>query len=187
MIAERIMENHRNTGKMPTNTFLRETSQNDLACQIVRHGGFAAWAERLGLKREHSDSDTGWTGEIEVQKALEAAGFKVERPTAVRWPFDLLVDEVVRVDVKSTRFTKYGPCAGWFYRVGKAPQADLLAFHQLDTGTTYWIPWNIAPHSNVTISKDGGKWANYRNATGILSKMVETRKLEAAEMRALVN
>jgi hypothetical protein len=182
MIADRIMENYRNTGIMPTNSYLTETGQGDLAQQIAKKGGFFKWAERLGLAREHSDSDTGWDGEKRVQKVLESAGFQVDRSTAVKWPFDLLVNKVLRIDVKSANFTCYGPCKGWFYRIGKAPQADLIALHQLDTGETYWIPWHIIPHSNVTISKDGGKWARYKEALWIVQSMLEPRQAEVEKL-----
>ena len=182
MISDRIMENYRNTGTMPTNQYLKDTGQGDLANQISKKGGFFKWAERLGVARQHSDSDTGWDGEKRVQKILESAGFQVERCTAVKWPFDLLVNKVLRVDVKSANFACYGPCKGWFYRIGKAPQADLIALHQLDTGSTYWIPWNIIPHSNVTISKDGGKWARYKETLWIVQSMIETRQAEAEKL-----
>jgi len=182
MIADRIMENYRSTGLMPTNQYLKESGQNDLANQICKSGGFLKWADRLGLSREHSDSDTGWDGEKRVQKILESAGFQVERMTAVKWPFDLLINKVLRVDVKSANFAQYGLCKGWFYRIGKAPQADLIALHQLDTGETYWIPWNIVPHSNVTISKDGGKWARYKETLWVVQSMIETRQTEAEKL-----
>ena len=182
MISDRIMENYRNTGLMPTNQYLKETGQCDLAGQISKKGGFFKWAERLGLSREHSDSDTGWNGELRVQKMLESAGFQVDRIAAVKWPFDLLINKVLRVDVKSANFAEYGPCKGWFYRIGKTPQADLIALHQLDTGATYWIPWNIIPHSNVTISKDGGKWARYKETLWIVQSMIETRQAEAEKL-----
>ena len=182
MIADRIMENYRSTGLMPTNQYLKETGQSDLANKICKSGGFLKWAERLGLSREHSDSDTGWDGEKRVQKILESAGFQVERIAAVKWPFDLLINKVLRVDVKSANFAEYGPCKGWFYSIGKAPQADLIALHQLDTGETYWIPWNIVPHSSVTISKDGGKWARYKETLLIVQSMIETRQAETEKL-----
>lgn len=183
MVADRIRGIASKTGVFPSISFLRESGQNDLACQITRRGGSFAWADRLGLKREHSDSDTGWEGEVAVQGILEAEHFRVERQSAVRWPFDLLVNGVLRVDVKAARFATYGPCSGWFYRIGKAPQADLIALHQLDTGTTYWIPWVSVPTSNITISKDGGKWAPFRNAIGLVAKMSDRREWEAEESR----
>ena len=182
MISERIMENYRTLGSMPTNTYLNETGQGDLAQQISKKGGFIEWSERLGLQRIHSDSDTVWDGEKRVQKILESAGFQVERIAAVKWPFDLLINKVLRVDVKSANFAQYGPCKGWFYRIGKAPQADLIALHQLDTGETYWIPWHIVPHSSVTISKDGGKWARYKESLWIVQSMLEPRQTEADKL-----
>ena len=185
MIADRIMENYRNTGLMPTNQYLLETGQGDLSNQIAKKGGFFKWADRLGLSRAPSASDTGWDGEKRVQKILESAGFQVERSIAVKWPFDLLVNKVLRIDVKSANFAVYGACKGWFYRIGKVPQADLMALHQLDTGETYWIPWHIIPHSNVTISKDGGKWAPYKEALWIVQSMLETRQAEAEKLSLL--
>jgi len=182
MIADRIMENYRNTGLMPTNQYLLETGQGDLSNQIAKKGGFFKWADRLGLSRAPSASDTGWDGEKRVQKILESAGFQVERSIAVKWPFDLLVNKVLRIDVKSANFAVYGACKGWFYRIGKMPQADLMALHQLDTGETYWIPWHIIPHSNVTISKDGGKWARYKESLWIVQSMLEPRQAEIEKM-----
>jgi hypothetical protein len=178
MIAERIMEIHRNIGKFPTNAYLKETGQSDLANQITKKGGFLAWADRLGLQREHSDTDTGWSGEIEVMELLKKDWSNVTRSIAVKAPFDLLINNVLRVDVKSARFAKYGPCSGWFYRIGKMPQADVIALYQLDTKEVYWIPWNRVPTSNITISKSGGMYALFRNNIDIVRRMLATREAE---------
>lgn len=178
MIVERIMENYTRTGKFPTNSYLKETGQNDLANQLSKNGGFIAWAERLGLKREPSDSDTGWQGEIEVMELLKKEWPNVTRSFAVRAPFDLLINDVLRVDVKSTRFAKYGPCSGWFHRMGKLPQADVIALYQLDTKEVYWIPWNRVPTSNITITKTGGIYAMFRNNIDIVRRMLATREAE---------
>ncbi len=178
MIADRIMENYRNTGKFPTNTYLNETGQADLQNQITKKGGFIKWSERLGIPREHSDSDTGWDGEIEVAKILREQGFTVDRPSAVKSPYDLLVKDVLRVDVKTAKFAKYKPCSGWFYRIGKMPQADVIALYQLDTKEVYWIPWNRVPTSNITISKSGGMYALFRNNIDIVRRMLATREAE---------
>jgi hypothetical protein len=179
MIADRIMENYRNTGKFPTNAYLQETGQNNLSCAIVRAGGFPKWSERLGIPREHSDSDTGWDGEIEVAKILREQGFTVDRPSAVKNPYDLLVNDILRVDVKTAKFAKYGPCSGWFYRIGKAPQADLIALFQMDTKEVYWMPWYRVPHTNITISKSGGIHSPFRNNLQVVQVMMNMRKNEA--------
>lgn len=186
MVAERIRIVAAGTGVFPSITFLKETGQNDLACQITRRGGSLVWADRLGLKREHSDSDTGWEGERSVMDLIARNGLSVTRPTAVKWPFDLLVGGLLRVDVKAARFARYGPCSGWFYRIGKAPQADVVALHQLDTGETYWIPWTRIPRSNVTISRSGGIYAPYREAFQIVHLLLQARRQDEAQLDASI-
>lgn len=178
MVADAILESFKSTGRFPSAPYLRETGQNGLSCAIVRTGGFVKWAKRLGIDREKSDSDVGWDGERQVQELLTGRGFVVEKQAGVTWPFDLLVNKSLRVDVKSAKFATYGPCSGWFYRIGKAPQADLIALMQTDAGSVYFIPWPLVPFSNITISKSGGKWASFMNRFDIVDEMVKSRTAE---------
>lgn len=165
---------------MPSSNELRALGRNDLAGQISKKGGFPTWAARLGISRKHSDSDTGWDGEIALAESAAKNGFTVERMTGVKAPYDLVLDGVVRVDVKTARFAEYGPCRGWFYRVGKAIQADVLALYQLDTGACYFLPWSIGPTTNITISRSGGKYAAFKDRYDIIKKLAEQRKKETA-------
>lgn len=167
-------------GKMPTCSELRQLGRNDLACQVSRRGGFLDWAKRLGAERSISDSDTGWAGEIELAKRLTTRGFNVERMTAVKSPYDLRINGAIRIDVKAANYAEYGVCRGWFYRVGKEAQADIIALLQLETGTSYFIPWTICPKSNVTISRSGGKWAQFRDRYDIIKELVTQRMSETA-------
>ena len=164
---------------MPTSTMLKEIGRHDLDHQISKRGGYAFWAKRVGVERKHSDSDTGWDGEIKLAEILTVKGFSVERSTAVKWPYDLCVDGV-RIDVKTAKYAEYGACRGWFYRVGKYSQSDVLAFFQMDTTDCYFLPWQICPTSNVTISRDGGKYAQFKNRFDILKTIIEHRKQETA-------
>lgn len=163
---------------MPSASRLRQLGRNDLAVKISRTGGFIAWAKRLGASREHSDSDTGWNGEVEFAKKLAVMGFSVTRMDAVKSPYDLRVNGCVRVDVKSAKYAEYGPCRGWFYRVGKEPQADIIALYQIDTKSVYFIPWSVCPVSNVTISRDGGKWSPFKDRYDILRELIAARSSE---------
>lgn len=151
-------------GRMPTNSELKKLGRGDLSNQIVKRGGFKPIADRFGLRQSDSDSLFGWEGEKMAQEVLEEKGFQVERSGEVRWPFDLLVDGLVRVDVKSARFAQYGPCSGWFYRIGKRPQADVIMLVQVDTKEAYYLHWLDCPSSNITISRDGGKYRNFKGA-----------------------
>lgn len=168
----------------PTNSELRAMGRLDLANQIARRGGFVSCARAFGSERPKSDSDTGWIGEEEASARLSDLGFVVEHRDGVKCPFDLLVDAVLRVDVKAARLSRYHHSCGWFYRIGKHPQSDVILLWQLDTGEFYAIPWFVCPRTNMTISRDGGKYAAFRNSVELLRDMVATRKQELERLGA---
>lgn len=159
-------------GRMPTNSELQQLGRCDLANQITKRGGFAKNAQSRGLSQVASDSSFGWEGEVEASRLMMASGFVVERSTAVRWPFDLLVNDCVRVDVKTAKYAEYGPSKGWFYRIGKSPQADVIFLLQSDTGSAYIMHWLDCPSSNITISRDGGKYARFKDNYNLIAKLV---------------
>lgn len=165
-------------GHMPSNSYLRTNGRNDLASQIVRKGGFLSWAKKINFERIHSDSDTGWDGENALLTLFEEKGFKCERSTYTKAPHDLLVNDLIRIDVKAANYAEYGPSKGWFYRIGKDAQADIIALYELDTKDVYFIPWNICPKTNITISVGGGKYKNFKNRFDLIESLAEKRKLE---------
>lgn len=178
MIEAAIREAAATTGIFPSAQQLRRIGRNDLANSISRRGGFIHWSERLGIARADSDSDFGWSGEIAFQKLLESRGYQVVRSSAVKAPFDLLVDDVLRVDVKTANKATYGTGSGWYYRIGKIVQADLVVLYQFDTGEFYGLPWHSCNATNITVSAGGGKYAAYRNNWDLILKMIEMRKQE---------
>jgi hypothetical protein len=179
MISVALSEIIASIGRMPTNSELREMNRTDLASQISRRGGFSGWAARLGATLSQGDSQTGWDGEIALANKLEARGFEVERLAPVKSPYDLRLNKCLRLDVKSANFAEYGACRGWFYRIGKEAQADVLALFQLDTEACYFIPWSICPATNVTISRGGGKWEYFKDRYDILESIIKHREIEA--------
>lgn len=178
MIASRIIKHVGGTGKFPTNTELQKTGQNDLACQISKKGGYVYWANRLGMNRGVYDSDVGWEGEKKAQTLFEARGFTVVRSERIQWPFDLLVNNCLRVDVKTASYAAYGASTGWFFRIGKSPQADLIALYRSDKDDMYLIPWYHVPKTNITISPTGMKYSRFLNAYEIVERMVRVRSEE---------
>jgi hypothetical protein len=170
-------------GHFPTNSELRAIGRNDLAMQITRRGGFAEMAKRLGIDRIESASDLGWDGERAVCERLTARGFSVTGSRGVRSPYDLIVDGVVRVDVKTAARTTYrhngdGSFSGWFYRIGKYVQSDVVILFQKDTGACYVLPWWVCNATNITLCGLGGIYAEYRNAFHIIDSMVASRAQE---------
>lgn len=173
-------------GHFPSSSDLREFGRHDICCQISRRGGYRAWSQRTGFNRRWSDSDTGWDGEDRATKALCLSGFKVTRHHK-NAPFDLTLDDCLRIDVKSAYYAEYGigknsACRGWFYRMAKNPTADIIMLYQLDTGDAYYLPWFICPITNVTIARDGGKYAEYKNNVGIVRQMRDRRAAELLEL-----
>jgi hypothetical protein len=168
-------------GYFPSNSELRQLKRGDLSNQICKKGGFVHWSKRVGCERKHSDSDTGWEGEDAVAKLLTEKGFHVEPRKTIRCPYDLLVGGVIRVDVKTAKYAEYGGknySTGWFYRIGKDVQSDIVILYQSDTSICYIIPWKYCNSSNITITKTGDTYAKFRENFKLLENLVRSRSTE---------
>jgi len=177
-------------GHFPSVSELRHMGRNDLSVQITRRGGFLHVAAEIGAKRNHSDSDTGWDGEREVYDKLSLLGFSCEAPAGFRSPFDMVVDGSVRIDVKSAKYAEYGACKGWFYRIGKYVQSDIVVLHELDTKSDYVFFWWEVTATNMTISRGGGKYASAKGAYWKIGRVrdsiieIQSSKNEASDIMA---
>lgn len=160
-------------GRMVTVRDLKEMGRNDLACQISRRGGFEVFTKKLGYDMTESDSHFGWEGEAAVAKKLTDLGYQVTRMPGKRDPFDMIVNRVVRVDVKTASYADYGYCTGWFYRLGKVCPADLVVLYQFDTGDMHLVPWVACPVGNITITKTGKTYEPYKNNFSIIDKVLD--------------
>jgi hypothetical protein len=167
-------------GSFPTANELRGIGMNDLCCAATKTGGLVAWAARLGLSRKFSDSDFGWMGEETFCELARKEGIPASRTGRVKSAYDVLLDDTLRVDVKTANIATYGASNGWFYRIGKDPQADVVALLQIDTRTFYGLPWWACPITNVTISPNSAKYAPYRDNWPAIRRMIALRKLERA-------
>jgi hypothetical protein len=165
-------------GSFPSNSELQSMGRGDLSNQIAKKGGFLFWSKRMGFDRKDSDSDFGWSGEQAAADILDGLGYKIIKPIGVRSPYDLIIDGCLRIDVKTANFADYGACRGWFYRMGKHIQSDVVMLYQADTQDCYYIPWFVCPTTNITISKSGGIYAIYKNNEALLRKMVNLRRAE---------
>jgi len=160
-------------GHFPSNSDLTSLGRGDLSSQIVKRlGGFVEASRMVGIDRLHSDSDTGWDGELMAQDMLEVAGYHVGLAGNIKAPFDLLVDGVVRIDVKAASYAEYGPCRGWFYRIGKYCQCDLVMLVRLDRRDSLLIPWWSVPTSNITITENG-KYQKYYEAFHLIDERIK--------------
>ncbi len=174
-------------GRFPTVTDLKGMDRNDLANQIARRGGFPAVADQMGLKREESDSDTGWSGEDAAAEFLRSHGFHVDTRNGIKCPYDLLVENVLRIDVKATKRCRYGHSEGWFYRIGKYAPCDVVILWQLDTSECHVLPWYVCPATNITITPSDRKYAQFRNNIDVIREMLAVRAEERQRQIPMIN
>lgn len=170
-------------GHMPTCSFLRSAGRNDLGCQISRRGGWKKFAALLGIEVKPSDTATGWVAEEWVQKDLTSRGYAAERQTT-RAHFDILLNGILRIDVKGAGKAHYGCDSGWHYRMGKIITADVVICNRMDCGDCYIFPWFVVPSTNLTIVESGGKYEPYHNNYAILDEMIEARRFERAKINS---
>lgn len=163
-------------GKFPSVSELKSLNRNDLQAAITKRGGILLWAKNLGFDRETSCSDIGWEGEKKVTEILSSRNFIVDTRTTVKSPYDLIIDKVARVDVKTTSYTEYGYSKGWFYRIGKYVQSDFVLLYQSDTNDLFVIPWIKVNASNITITKTGDTYTLYKNNFELLTNYIKKYK-----------
>jgi len=88
---------------MPSRTEIVSVMNNDaLTNKIARTGGFTYWAEKLKITLKVSDTSLGQNYELKAMELIEGKGFKVERMTT-KYPFDLLINGNIKIDVKVSR------------------------------------------------------------------------------------
>ena len=85
----------------PTHTEITQALGNKgLASKISKHKGTVYWAEKLGLPLRYSETSFGNKYEIEaINDIFDNTGLHSIQ-TSSRHPYDLLVDNFVKIDVK---------------------------------------------------------------------------------------
>lgn len=174
-------------GSFPTASELRSMGKNDLTCAATKSGGLIAWAARLGLSRKDSDSDFGWRGEIAMCEHFRQQGFSAERTKGVKAPFDIMVNDLLRVDVKTASRAEYsGHSRGWYFRTGKIPQADVVVLYRMDRNDFFGVPWWECTSSNMSICDGLGRFGEFHNNWWLIRQMISRRQDERELMKQMV-
>ena len=94
-------------GRMPSRTeCIKFYGNHKLANAITRrNGGWYTLAKELGLAIKESETYLGKTQENVVCQMLAKRGFEVEKMPQT-FPYDILVDNCVKIDVKASRLYK---------------------------------------------------------------------------------
>jgi len=92
-----------NIDRMPScHEIINIAHDSKLVGAICKHGGYKNWAERLGLEIKKSETLFGKRYETALNSMLTAEGYKVEQMVMCH-PYDLLVNDNIKIDVKSSK------------------------------------------------------------------------------------
>ena len=108
----------------------------------------------------------GYTIENEIKKLLENIGFRCEL-TSVRHPYDILVDDCVKIDVKSAKRSKVVESDVFSFRLAKKqPTCDIYVAVCLDDKQAiekiYVIPAHVMTgKTQLAIGVDQSKYDSF--------------------------
>ena len=169
LVAEELTAISLSLGHFPSSNELRGMGRNPLSCAACKRGGLIHWSQKIGFERLDSDSDHGWRGEAAVADILRRAGYTVRLREYLNSPYDLIANGVT-CDVKTASYAVYGYCRGWFYRIGKRPNCDLILLYREDRGDIVFLPANVVPTTNLTFT-EGGKYKHYLGNWDVLLEL----------------
>jgi hypothetical protein len=159
-IAGEIMEaiHYLNSSNMPSRSDLEECGYGYLATAITKYGGYKYFADKLGLEQKQSATMTGDINEEYIYELLYDRGYKVEF-TPPRHPYDLLVNGVVRIDVKSANPTpsKVKRMNEFVFAINNYfPKCDIFVFVKIlgeEKKEVFIIPSNLIKQSQLGIGE----------------------------------
>ena len=117
---------------MPTHSEIKEFfGDNALVCAMSKRNGTKHYAKLLGMEIKECESKFGDQLEdyciLQIQEKLGLDGEK----TKPRYPYDILVNRNVKVDVKASRlFNNYGNAKYYTFNLEKKEQTcDIFVFY----------------------------------------------------------
>lgn len=156
--------------RMPTRSECVDFSgSHGLSVAVTRRqGGWYQLAKDLGLPIKESETTLGKSYEIKIARVLEGAGHSVKRMSQ-NFPYDLLVDDFVKVDIKASHL--YRGSAGNFYtfRMGKAyATCDIYILVTLDDKNeilgTYVVPSSsVMNNKQISIGEINSIYHQYKD------------------------
>lgn len=142
-----------------------------LSNAITRRGGFEWLSKHMGLSRKECQSKLGLHGELKIKSILEEMGYKVEKMKGSH-PYDLLINENVKVDVKTSKLYKSGK--GWnsySFNLEKAnPTCDIYVFVCIEDEKYLIIPSKFLKQTQLCITDKESKYEIYRDRWDYIDK-----------------
>ena len=170
------------TPHMPSNSELVKMVGNfSLSNAIARHGGFNYWATKLGLSQKSSETKLGIEFERICKNQLEDRGCNNVELTPIKFPYDILIDNSLKIDVKCANLyinPKDGYSFYTFHLEHNKPYCDIYICYTLnDDGSilnTYIIPSKLLKIRQLTIA--GSKYDKYKDRWDYVDKYLDFYK-----------
>ena len=164
--------------RMPTSIEIFNVMNNhSLTNAIVRYGGYKYWANKLNLKQSKCETRTGLKEELNIKELLERKGYKVEKMSS-RHPYDLLVNDNIKIDVKASN--KYKSDKGWssysFNLEKNNPTCDIYIIRCIQDDKTLVIPSKYLRQSQLCITDKESKYDIYKDKWDYFDKYNEFYK-----------
>ncbi len=149
----KLIINELKLNRMPSRSEIIECcGDNSLHNAIVRSGGYYKWAEVLNLKIKKSETLMGLNYEQVCAKYLTSKNYKVET-TSIKAPYDLLVNNNIRIDVKSgCAYDLSGNRVHTFGINKKDPTCDIYVLYGLNEDGIDIEKTFIIPSKNLKIT-----------------------------------
>lgn len=92
--------------RMPSKSEVEEyCGDKSLSCAVSKHGGWAYFSKVMGLPMKNSCTTFGDENEQFIIEKIKSLGYDAIK-TKVRHPYDILVNGIVKIDVKSAHLYK---------------------------------------------------------------------------------
>lgn len=165
--------------RMPSRNELKEYYKNGaLTSRISKEPrGYYGIAEELGLPMKDSETNTGKQYEYKIKEILEQKSYKVEKMSQ-NFPYDLLVNDNVKIDVKVSRLYNAQQGYGFYsYNIERGfPKCDvymLVAISETQE-TIFIIPSKeVSKNTQISIGKNDSKYNKYKDRYDYIDKYIK--------------
>ncbi len=164
-----------NIDRMPSRKEIELVTQNSsLTNKISKSGGFYHWAERLGLGIKSSETSLAIIKEKEIAEYItERLGWETEL-TPLKFPYDILVGGVVKIDVKFSNGYDYGNGRYFSFNLEYTmPKCDVLVL-VCSKEKTLVIPAHVFLGKNQVSIGNESKYDKYQDRWDIINMLHES-------------
>lgn len=170
---------------MPTHSQMDElTGSCGLSNAVSRHGGTVYWANKLQLDTKFCESALGYEFELRCRNRLADMGYDCQM-TQARYPYDILVNRNIKVDVKVGNL--YTSKNGSFYTFNlekSMPTCDVFVCYCIDNDNvidTLVIPsCKVSGNVQLSVGKTKSKYSKYSDAWWVFEHYDDFYKLIGA-------